>query len=66
MEIHWRDTGTCPTEEEYLEMVKNSASSEFHSLGSTRQVLTSRLLLETGGLLRLAIKLMQISTDTTM
>ncbi|KAI9011020.1 isoprenoid synthase domain-containing protein [Gaertneriomyces semiglobifer] len=36
MEIHWRDTAQCPTEEEYLEMVQN----------------------KTGGLLRLAIKLM--------
>ncbi|KAJ3146029.1 geranylgeranyl pyrophosphate synthetase [Geranomyces variabilis] len=42
MEIHWRDTGICPTEEEYMEMVKN----------------------KTGGLLRLAIKLMQISSDS--
>ncbi|KND03348.1 farnesyltranstransferase [Spizellomyces punctatus DAOM BR117] len=24
MEIHWRDTGTCPTEDEYIGMVKNS------------------------------------------
>ncbi|KAJ3010264.1 geranylgeranyl pyrophosphate synthetase [Thoreauomyces humboldtii] len=42
MEIHWRDTGNCPTEEEYMEMVKN----------------------KTGGLLRLAIKLMQVSTES--
>lgn len=26
MEIYWRDSGTCPTEAEYLEMVKNSNS----------------------------------------
>ncbi|KAI9034061.1 geranylgeranyl pyrophosphate synthase [Hyaloraphidium curvatum] len=37
MEIYWRDTQTCPTEEEYLDMVGN----------------------KTGGLLRLAVKLMQ-------
>ncbi|KAJ3088038.1 Geranylgeranyl pyrophosphate synthase [Quaeritorhiza haematococci] len=42
MEIHWRDSGTCPSEEEYLEMVGN----------------------KTGGLLRLAVKLMQISSPT--
>ncbi|KAI8907697.1 geranylgeranyl pyrophosphate synthase [Powellomyces hirtus] len=42
MEIHWRDNGICPTEEEYMEMVKN----------------------KTGGLLRLAIKLMQIASNS--
>lgn len=40
MEIHWRETGTCPTEEEYMEMVGN----------------------KTGGLVRLAIKLMQVAS----
>ncbi|KAJ3042534.1 Geranylgeranyl pyrophosphate synthase [Rhizophlyctis rosea] len=42
MEIYWRDTGTCPTEAEYLEMVGN----------------------KTGGLLRLAVKLMQIACSS--
>jgi geranylgeranyl pyrophosphate synthase len=37
MDIHWRDTLTCPSEEEYMTMVSN----------------------KTGGLFRLAIKLMQ-------
>ena len=37
MELHWRDSLTCPSEAEYLEMVDN----------------------KTGGLFRLAIKLMQ-------
>ncbi|KAI0107255.1 terpenoid synthase [Nemania sp. FL0031] len=37
MDLYWRDTLTCPTEDEYLEMVGN----------------------KTGGLFRLAIKLMQ-------
>lgn len=37
MDLYWRDTLTCPTEEDYLEMVGN----------------------KTGGLFRLAIKLMQ-------
>ncbi|KAF2281115.1 terpenoid synthase, partial [Westerdykella ornata] len=37
MELYWRDSLTCPTEEDYLEMVGN----------------------KTGGLFRLAIKLMQ-------
>lgn len=38
MDLYWRDSLICPTEEEYLEMVSN----------------------KTGGLFRLAIKLMQI------
>ncbi|KAI8099674.1 geranylgeranyl pyrophosphate synthase [Halteromyces radiatus] len=40
MELFWRDTLTCPTEEEFLEMVDN----------------------KTGGLLRLAVKLMQAAS----
>lgn len=37
LDLYWRDTLTCPTEEDYLEMVSN----------------------KTGGLFRLAVKLMQ-------
>ena len=40
MDLYWRDTLTCPTEDDYLEMVQN----------------------KTGGLFRLAIKLMQIES----
>lgn len=43
MDLFWRDTLTCPSEEEYLEMVGN----------------------KTGGLFRLAVKLMQAESDTT-
>ncbi|KAI1341370.1 isoprenoid synthase domain-containing protein [Xylariaceae sp. FL0016] len=42
MDLFWRDTLTCPTEEEYLEMVGN----------------------KTGGLFRLAIKLMQAESQS--
>ncbi|KAI8633912.1 terpenoid synthase [Xylariaceae sp. FL1651] len=42
MDLFWRDTLTCPTEEDYLEMVGN----------------------KTGGLFRLAIKLMQGESKT--
>lgn len=42
MDLFWRDTLTCPSEEEYLEMVGN----------------------KTGGLFRLAIKLMQAESNT--
>jgi geranylgeranyl diphosphate synthase type 3 len=42
MDLFWRDTLTCPTEADYLEMVSN----------------------KTGGLFRLAIKLMQAESTT--
>ncbi|KAE8352742.1 isoprenoid synthase domain-containing protein [Aspergillus coremiiformis] len=42
MDLFWRDTLTCPSEEEYLEMVGN----------------------KTGGLFRLAVKLMQAESET--
>lgn len=41
MDLFWRDTLTCPTEDDYLEMVSN----------------------KTGGLFRLALKLMQAESD---
>jgi geranylgeranyl diphosphate synthase, type III len=44
MDLFWRDTLTCPTEEEYIEMVNN----------------------KTGGLLRLAVKLMQACSSSAM
>ena len=42
MDLFWRDTLTCPTEDDYLEMVGN----------------------KTGGLFRLAVKLMQAESET--
>jgi geranylgeranyl diphosphate synthase, type III len=42
MDLFWRDTLTCPNEDDYLEMVGN----------------------KTGGLFRLAIKLMQAESNT--
>lgn len=42
MDLYWRDTLTCPSEDDYLEMVSN----------------------KTGGLFRLAIKLMQAESPT--
>ncbi|KAI0539406.1 isoprenoid synthase domain-containing protein, partial [Xylaria digitata] len=42
MDLYWRDTLTCPTEDDYLEMVSN----------------------KTGGLFRLAVKLMQSQSPT--
>ena len=43
MDLYWRDSLTCPTEQEYVEMVNN----------------------KTGGLLRLAVKLMQACSSST-
>ncbi|KAI0485600.1 isoprenoid synthase domain-containing protein [Xylaria cf. heliscus] len=43
MDLYWRDTLTCPTEDDYLEMVSN----------------------KTGGLFRLAVKLMQSQSNTS-
>lgn len=42
MDLFWRDTLTCPTENDYLEMVHN----------------------KTGGLFRLAVKLMQVESSS--
>ena len=42
MDLFWRDTLTCPTEDDYLEMVSN----------------------KTGGLFRLAVKLMQAESQS--
>ena len=44
MDLFWRDTLTCPSEEDYLEMVGN----------------------KTGGLFRLAVKLMQAESKKAM
>lgn len=44
LELFWRDTLTCPTEAEFLEMVNN----------------------KTGGLLRLAVKLMMAASNSTV
>lgn len=43
MDLYWRDSLSCPTEEEYIQMVNN----------------------KTGGLLRLAVKLMQACSSST-
>lgn len=44
LELHWRDSLTCPSEADYLEMVDK----------------------KTGGLFRLAIKLMQAESTVNM
>ncbi|KAL9612017.1 MAG: hypothetical protein Q9167_003383 [Letrouitia subvulpina] len=44
MDLYWRDTLTCPSEEDYLEMVGN----------------------KTGGLFRLAVRMMQAESESTV
>jgi geranylgeranyl diphosphate synthase type 3 len=51
-DIYWRDNNICPTEEQYKQMV--SESNTFHII----QSIFIRLI-ETGGLFRLAVRLMQ-------
>lgn len=63
MEIYWRDTGTCPTEAEYLEMIGNS-ESVLVVAGKLVTCVIDTALIETGGLLRLAVKLMQIACNS--
>ncbi|KAI8091389.1 geranylgeranyl pyrophosphate synthase [Gilbertella persicaria] len=53
MELFWRDTLTCPTEKEFLDMVNDS-----------KMVSILTFFLETGGLLRLAVKLMQEASQS--
>lgn len=48
MDLFWRDSLTCPTEEEYVQMVLGS--KWFLRSGSDKS--------ETGGLFRIAVKLM--------
>ncbi|KAJ3195442.1 Geranylgeranyl pyrophosphate synthase [Irineochytrium annulatum] len=57
MEIYWRDSNICPSEEEYIDMVRNS-----ESMDASIAVLT--VFVETGGLLRLAVRLMQICSKS--
>ena len=54
LELLWRDSLQCPTEEEYIGMVNNSMCMFDWIIHTVRLTLYS----ETGGLFRLAIKLM--------
>ena len=63
MEILWRDSLQCPSEEEYISMVSNSTCIEFRTR-RLRYSLTSNHFIETGGLLRIGIKLMMACSTT--
>jgi geranylgeranyl diphosphate synthase type 3 len=60
LELLWRDSLTCPTEEEYVEMVNNSMSQACLQL----HVLSLTCIEETGGLFRIAIKLMMAESES--
>jgi len=64
LDILWRDTLRCPTEDEYVEMVKDS---RFLSLSKEPSCERSSSA-ETGGLLRITIKLLMAcaTTNTNM
>lgn len=62
MELYWRDTATCPTEEEFIEMVDNSTYA--NTPPNDKPTYSSLYYLETGGLLRLAVKLMQAASTS--
>jgi hypothetical protein len=79
MELLWRDSLICPSEEDYIAMVKDSKTRHgniFHpfrfqsptNIDPSLPLLDSMVycvwgVLETGGLLRLAVKLMQAASD---
>jgi geranylgeranyl diphosphate synthase type 3 len=56
--MYWRDSLQCPTEEEYLSMVNNS--KWYHQ----SWIKFKSYVAETGGLLRLAIKLMMVKSGS--
>jgi hypothetical protein len=56
LDIYWRDAMVVPSESEYLGMIKNS---KFYPALVPRPRFMHRDL-ETGGLLRLAVKLMHL------
>lgn len=62
MELFWRDTLTCPTEKEFLDMVNDSKYQE----KTRKKKIVTLPFSETGGLLRLAVKLMQEASQSTV
>lgn len=57
VELHWRDLVICPTEEQYMQMVGDSIICLFPHVNS--------LAAETGGLVRMAVRLMQLFSSET-
>ena len=61
LELLWRDSLQCPTEEEYVSMVNNSMFIPYRST-----IYFSSWRTETGGLLRVGIKLMMACSTTNI
>lgn len=64
MDLYWRDLLEIPTLEQYLDMVSNSMFRSMRTL--TEEPGPKPFQIETGGLFRLAIKLMQAESESTM
>ena len=59
MDLYWRDSLTCPTEQEYIDMVSNS---EHAPVFCPAHAHSSCCFTETGGLFRIAIRLMEATS----
>jgi len=60
--MHWRDSFTCPTEDEYIEMARGSEQNEIVFV-----MLLTSLRPEASSVLRLSVRLMMaFSTNTNM
>lgn len=69
MDIHWRDSVQCPSEEQYREMVKRSWSAGLWRKDDTRLTLLHIFVAcfcvtETGGLFKLAVRLMTVYSSS--
>ncbi|SCZ90622.1 BZ3500_MvSof-1268-A1-R1_Chr1-3g02107 [Microbotryum saponariae] len=64
MDLFWRENLICPTEPEYIDMVNNSGSMCICMLASSSCEFTDYVMsaTETGGLFRIAIKLMMAAS----
>lgn len=61
LDLFWRDSLTCPTEEEYIHMVLGSTPIAISGIDAN--ALTDTLI-ETGGLFRIAVKLMMANSES--
>lgn len=70
MELLWRDSLQCPTEEQYISMVNDSKReitiSRRIAFLLIRLVSSAVILTETGGLFRVAVKLMMACATTNV
>jgi geranylgeranyl diphosphate synthase type 3 len=66
IELFWRDSITCPTEDEFINMINNSAYFCRFPLVTSFTNLLTPCSIETGGLLRLAVRLMMAASNVEM